>query len=127
MKIVKIDDEGIVFDNGDIISCYHSQECCENNWADFRQLKDTGVENEKFNLPLKFEVCEGGFRFGNEGKMYFVPCYSDQNGYYSYKVEVWYLDRSTRNHTTVLKEVYCDDKSYNEWDDNSRPKFIKIN
>ena len=32
-----------------------------------------------------------GFRFGNPPvNMFFVPCYSIQNGYYSSELDIWY-------------------------------------
>lgn len=91
MKITKITDEYIEFDNHSRITFDHCQECCEYNYADFQQLADTGVEQEDFKLPLQFEEAgDYGFRFGNPGKMYFVPCYSDQNGYYTDRVNIYY-------------------------------------
>lgn len=91
MKIIKIDDEKIVFDNGSFITFSHDQDCCEYNYADFMQLRDTDIENETFNTNLIFEKVDGsGFRFGNLGKMYFVPCYSEQNGYYSTDIDIEY-------------------------------------
>ena len=125
MKVKSIDDYGIYFDNGDYIGWEHYQDCCEQNWPDFRQLKDTGIFNEKFNTPLTFEKCEYGFRFGNEGKMYYVPCYSDQNGYYSYEVEITYFDHNTKKSSYVLEDVDCEEESYCEWD--TKNDFVKVN
>lgn len=88
MKITKITDESIEFNDGTIITYDHDQDCCETNYADFPQLQDTGIEQEEFTAPLQFEKCDDGFRFGNAGKMYFVPCYSYQNGYYSCEVDI---------------------------------------
>lgn len=91
MKIKRITDEYILFDNGSKITYDHYQDCCECNYADFEQLADTGVETEDFTEPLTFEEVEDrGFRFGNPGKMYFVPCYSCQNGYYGFDVDIYY-------------------------------------
>ncbi len=90
MKIKKITDECILFDNGSEIAFGHEQDCCEYNYADFKQLEDTGIEQEDFTEPLTFESVDFGFRFGNDGKMYFVPCYSDQNGYYTTEVDIYY-------------------------------------
>ena len=45
MKVVKIDEEKIVFDNDTYITFSHNQDCCEYNYADFIQLRDTGIEN----------------------------------------------------------------------------------
>jgi len=90
MKIKVITDEYIEFDNGSKITFDHEQDCCEYNYADFSQLEDTGIEQENFTEPLQFEVTETGFRFGNPGKMYYVPCYSSQNGYYTTEVDIYY-------------------------------------
>ena len=91
MKVIKITEDYILFDNGSRITFDHMQDCCECNYADFEQLADTGIEQENFKEPLTFEEVEDqGFRFGNPGKMYFVPCYSCQNGYYGFDVDIYY-------------------------------------
>ena len=90
MKVKAITSEYIEFDNGSKITFDHEQDCCEYNYADFLQLEDTGIEQEDFKEPLQFEVTETGFRFGNPGKMYYVPCYSSQNGYYTTEVDIYY-------------------------------------
>ncbi len=83
MKIKEIDFEHILFDNGSKITFDHDQNCCEWNYADFEQLKDTVAMDIDFDENLIFEgVDEAGFRFGNKENMFFVPCYSEQNGYY---------------------------------------------
>ena len=90
MKIKSVEEEKLVFDNGFTITSDHAQDCCEYNYADFPQLDDIAMATD-FDPDLKFEAVEGaGFRFGNEGKMFFVPCYSDQNGYYSSDIEIYY-------------------------------------
>lgn len=90
MKIVKVNDEAIIFDNGNEITFEHCADCCEWNYADFKQLDDIARATE-FDPNLKFEMVEGsGFRFGNKNKMFFVPCYSEQNGYYSSDLEIYY-------------------------------------
>lgn len=94
IKIAKINVGYIEFDDGTRITYDHDQDCCEDNYADFEQLRDTGIERETFTTPLTFEKAgEYGFRFGNPGKMYFVPCYSSQNGYYSADVNIYHDDR----------------------------------
>lgn len=91
IKVSKITSEYILFNNGCKIEYDHDQDCCEDNYADFKQLEDTGIFNEEFELPLVFEaVNESGFRFGNAGKMYFVPCYSEQNGYYTTEINIFF-------------------------------------
>ncbi len=94
MKIISVTDEKILFDNGNSITFNHQPDCCEWNYADFEQLDDI-ARATKFDPNLEFQACEGaGFLFGNRpGKMFFVPCYSRQNGYYSTDVNIYYNDR----------------------------------
>ena len=88
MRILKNTDEEILFDDGRKIEYHHSQDCCEDNYADFSQLEEEALEYT-FNSDLKFEfVDESGFRFGDERRMFFVPCYSNQNGYYSSDISI---------------------------------------
>lgn len=97
MKIELVTVDGIFFDNGDKIEDYHVADCCENNYADFEQLDDIG-RNTTFESPLTFEAVEGsGFRFGNPGKMFFIPCYSEQNGYYSSDIDILYNNKKVLN------------------------------
>lgn len=55
-----------------------------------------GKNKSSFNPNLEknfiFEkVDDYGFRFGNEyGLLFFIPCYSDQNGYYSSDIDIYY-------------------------------------
>ena len=90
MKIASITGERITFDNGNFIEYYHEADCCEDNYADFKQLDDI-AKKHNFDENLKFEAVDGfGFRFGNRKQMFFVPCYSEQNGYYSSNIEIYY-------------------------------------
>lgn len=97
MKIKQCTELFIVFDNGNTITFHHEQDCCEHNYADFKQLDDLAKETE-FDEDLKFEVVDqAGFRFGNEGKMFFVPCYSWQNGYYGSDIDILYNGKLALN------------------------------
>lgn len=90
MKIKNITEDEILFDNGKDITYDHDQQCCEYNYADFKQLDDLAKDCD-FDENLKFEVVDDcGFRFGDERQMFFVPCYSEQNGYYSSDVDIYY-------------------------------------
>lgn len=92
VTIKEVDSADIYFSNRSSITFDHWQDCCEDNYADFRQIEDLALKTE-FDWPIVFEEVEDcGFRFGNRPqKMFFIPCYSDQNGYYSTDVEI-YLD-----------------------------------
>jgi len=105
MKITKITDEAIVFENGSKITFDHEPDCCEWNYADFEQLDDLGRDYD-YIFPLKFEAVDGaGFRFGDDRRMFFVPCYSEQNGYYSDDVDIYFNGEAVLN-------VECDEDNY---------------
>lgn len=89
MKISDVTDDYIIFDNGNFIEYYHEQDCCEHNYADFKQLEDLAYGYD-FNECLLFEHNDYGFRFGDRSRMFFVPCYSEQNGYYSNEIDIRY-------------------------------------
>ena len=97
LKIIKITNEKIIFDNGSYITYEHYQDWCENNWADFDQIDDLAKEYD-YEENLKFESVEGaGFRFGDSSFMVFVPCYSEQNGYYSSDIDIFYNKKKVLN------------------------------
>lgn len=92
MKIKRVTENEIVFDNGNLITYFHDQDCCECNYADFTVLtKGTIYIDHDFDPNLQFEFIEDeGFTFGDEVAKLFIPCYSDQNGYYSTDIEILY-------------------------------------
>ena len=88
-KIKEIKETHILFTDGSEITYDHDQDCCEHNYADFEQLDDI-ARNATFSGDMKFESTEEcGFRFGTD-RMYFVPCYSEQNGYYTNCLDIYY-------------------------------------
>lgn len=110
MKIVQVTDEAIIFDNGNTITYDHDQDCCENNYAEFTNLTESNTNyNFDFNEELIFKFVDGiGFMFGSapiddpEGDIHwiFIPCYSEQNGYYTDVVDIYY----TTKEKIVIKE-----------------------
>lgn len=102
IKVVRAEEEYLEFSDGSTITSHHDPDCCEYNYADFTQIDDLAREWE-FEHPILFEESEYGFRFGNKDKMVFVPCYSIQNGYYSYSVSIYY------NGNPVFKCLDCAD------------------
>ena len=103
MKIQRVTDEFIEFDNGNKIEYKHEQDCCEDNYADFENLTERNVNYYfDFDEDLTFEFIDGmGFRFGSKPKgLYglcndymrwiFIPCYSFQNGWYSTGIDIYY-------------------------------------
>ncbi len=92
MSMIKeIIEEAIIFEDNSVISYGHYQDCCEHNYADFEQIDDICRATDFDTSNMLFEIIEGcGFRFGNKGNMFFVPCYSEQNGYYSSDIQIYY-------------------------------------
>lgn len=89
-RITSVSDFFIRFENGSIMTFDHDSACCEWNYADFEAI-DSEALSYDFDLErLTFEACDGGFRFGDHPEhMFFVPCYSEQNGYYSADVDIY--------------------------------------
>lgn len=100
MKITKIDEKTIKFDDGfsgKTLEWEHEQDCCEDVYADFSALKaynispKTGeplsiydVDFEETILNLIVPVEDEGFSLvSKKGEKFFVPCHNEQNGYYS--------------------------------------------
>lgn len=105
MRIEKIVDEEIRFDNGNRLSYRYYPDCMEENYADFEQIEDLAWSYD-FDEDLIFEEVDTyGFRFGDERQMFFIPCYSFQNGFYSNEIDIVYND------VTVLKSVNCEIES----------------
>jgi len=102
MKILEIADDCIKFDNGYELEYYHSQDCCENVYADFEILKTYNLSTktgEKINIKeidfeesldnLIQEIKGTGFNITSKiGEKFFIPCYNEQNGYYSSDLEL---------------------------------------
>lgn len=90
--IKNITEEYIEFSNGKKLTYDHENDCCEINYADFKQIDDLAFDMTFYENELVFEaVNECGIRFGNRGgNMVFIPCYSDQNGYYTTSVDLYY-------------------------------------
>ena len=90
-KIIKTEENLIEFADGTKITCDHCPDCCEHNYADCGQIDDLARGYDFNTAELKIEAVDGsGFRFGdNPNRMFFVPCYSSQNGYYSSDLDVY--------------------------------------
>lgn len=84
MKIKEITDEHILFDNGTKITDYHGQDCCERVYADFESLKTTSIMDKNFRDIRITGAKDSGVKLNG----YFIPCYNDQNGYYSSDLEL---------------------------------------
>jgi hypothetical protein len=98
-KISKIDDEGITFANGWMLISTHEQCCCESHWVAFEQAEDFDRDLCLFDLDaIFFEQVPGyGIRLlPINAQPISIPGYSDNNGFYSDKLELELLDENGR-------------------------------
>ena len=114
MKIVKIDSIGIEFDNGAKLTHFHYQDCCENVYADWKNIQvltkigRNSISTEELdfdeNLTEHILGLKGvGFVLEDKnGIQLFVSCYNQQNGYYSSDLELIYTDS---NHITTEIDI----------------------
>lgn len=101
MRVVKAEEELLEFDNGDTITSDWSPSCCEYNYADFSAIMDEELRNCEFD-SVSFGRRQDGIGFNlifhglphkrmeKYDKTYFVPCYSDQNGWYSSELTIYH-------------------------------------
>lgn len=86
MKVIKIDD-ALYFDDGTVLSSYHSQSCCENHYLDFSHLTMEDFDGLEFDLT-KDDFFERVQDYGIAlkpivGHPVRIPGYGSNNGYYS--------------------------------------------
>lgn len=121
MKIKQIDEDEIVFDNNYELRYYHEQDCCESVYADFEMLKNYNVSvktGKNINikeiefvetLELLIDGVPGaGFNIISIiGEKFFIPCYNEQNGYYSSNLEL-ILDKGKTQEIMDISEFVKD-------------------
>lgn len=97
MKIKNITESNIIFDNGYELEAFHDRDCCEDVYADFSVLQTYNISNitgntinireidfeENLNKLVKGIEGQGFNLISKIGENFFVPCYNEQNGYYS--------------------------------------------
>lgn len=110
-KIFTVNRDEIIFDDGSELTYRHEKECCETNYPDFERIEEL-AKGYEFEMPMLFESCKYGFRFGDERQMFFVPCYSEQNGYYTEEIDIIF------NGETVISNQRCKlEKDVTKWRD----------
>lgn len=119
LKLTKFDDEMIYFSDGSTISYSHDQDCCECNYADFSVLENykdlldkewdeftvgpidgmgimlTLIGNNEFGIPITPGIL--------------IPCYSEQNGYYSANLDIAVNRPDGRGYNLTLE---CEEHIY---------------
>lgn len=117
MKIVKWTDDRVYFSDGTYITYDHLQDCCECNYADFSVLdvmyhdeefesyKIETVEDAGFLLKLYQDNGDKSILFGRTGYLnIFIPCYSDQNGYYTSMLDIYCYNKDGK---LIWKDFLC--------------------
>lgn len=104
MKVIQINETGIEFDDGTSIIDNHMRDCCEVVYADWKSLRDTDIMQHEFVNRSIVGVKDSGFRLGQ----YFVPCYNDQNGYYSSNLELIITDRRGNEKIINISDYVAD-------------------
>lgn len=108
MKIARYEESFLEFDNGSTITGDYEQDCCEHNYIDFEQLEETALNHDFYEGTFKIIPCEYGFRFGDHRRTFFVPCYSNQNGYYNSNINIIYRKKSDDDKCCVqTTEIEC--------------------
>lgn len=124
VAIERITHDGILFSDGSTLKSYHEQNCCENVYADWLansdwlanevwldEEKDTGYDNSENIESLYFEfIKDFGFKLyfvtqddyypTHAEKLLTVPCYNEQNGYYSDNLSLTITD--TKQHQPLV-------------------------
>jgi len=91
MKVVKIIEDGLLFEDGWKIESYHNQDCCENHYLSFEDLSLADFEGLDFDLENIFfaRIQDYGIELlPLEGWPVRVPGYGSNNGYYSSNISL---------------------------------------
>ena len=98
VKVVKRDSGGVEFTDGTTITHFHDQDCCEDVYADWSSLDDTGFDDTEFTKI----VIKGNPLVGIVLNEFAVNCYNSQNGYYSDELK---LIINTSNKDTIKIDI----------------------
>lgn len=98
-KVKSIDSDSITFENGLVLSSNHEQDCCENHYLSFSDLKLEDFDGLEFDLSgdTFFErVPDYGIRLiPVSGHPVSIPGYGYNNGYYSSNLDLTLSDGRT--------------------------------
>jgi hypothetical protein len=120
VKVVEVDSESLIFDNGVRLYSNHDTDCCESHWLCFNDLSLEDFEGLEFDLSNDsfFERVNG---YGIALKPIFghpvrVPGYGSNNGYYSDQLELIVSNGNDFTNTFDISE--CQDISVGYYRDN---------
>lgn len=95
MKIIKVDENIIEFDNGEKIEI---QTDVKDSYADCKQIEEIAFDYDFKKIDFEF-VENFGFRFGDDNCMFGVPFYDASDSYYSTEFIISYKNEKLKqNH-----------------------------
>jgi len=98
VKVIKIDDESLTFDNGVVLSSNHVAECCESHYLYLADLTIADFDGLEFDISTDdfFERIEdyGIALKPLNGHPVRIPGYGRNNGYYSSRLDLVLSDNS---------------------------------
>ena len=117
MKVIESEEGYLKFDNGLILESDHRQDCCEINYLDFEEQLPVGTElptmtAKEFAEAIK--IGDDGFSIKDiDGIPKWVQARSEQNGYYSFGVDLIIRDDideiiPKRPNQRKGQELFCD-------------------
>lgn len=94
-KVIKVEREQVLFDNGMVMTSDHCQDCCEHHYLCFGEAEgllgaDIPIDNLEHRSENFFETVEGyGIRLLAKGQHPIaVPGYGDNNGCYGTNIDL---------------------------------------
>ena len=96
----------ILFDNGEKLSSVHRDDCCEQVFADFKNMQVMGEREKNYVNADELDFFEnvldsivpikglGFYLVTKQGICILVSCYNVQNGYYSDQLELEYMGKT---------------------------------
>ena len=95
----------ILFDNGEKLSSVHEDDCCEQVFADFKNMQVMGEREKNYVNADELDFFEnildsvvpieglGFYLVTKQGICILVSCYNVQNGYYSDNLRLEYMGK----------------------------------
>ena len=108
LKVVKIDDDYLMFDNGVMLYSNHDQDCCENHYLSLSDLTIEDFDGLEFDLT-KDDFFKRIDDYGIElipikGHSVKIPGYGSNNGYYSSQLDLIITDNKGFSKTFDISE-----------------------
>ena len=124
MKIIRVNENSLEFDNGKILYSLHEQDCCEEHYADFESIIGQGWEDADFDdtlMAMLYEIPEKRYHtekmdtdefqtffslIDKNKNKYIINIYNSNNGYYDTTVMLEMYDPKTNFKEKILIQEY---------------------